>query len=189
MSAAIPSLEPTTLTAGDTATWTKSLPDYLVTDGWVLTYAFRLQQGSGKVDVTAGPSGSDFTVTMLATVTAQMKPGLWMWAAFVTKGAERHQVDSGLTTVTVNLATLDSQTDLRSDAKIAFDNAQAAWRTFSVSKMVTLNGRTYTSRDAGDLIKYVDRCRQDYQAEVNANSLATKSGMNPRHIGVRFGDA
>jgi len=186
MAAPIPSVEPTFLVAGDTSPWTKSFSNYSAADGWALTYAFRLEYGSGKVDVTATAVGADFAATLTAVQTALMKPGIWVWAAYVTKGTERYQVGTGLLTVQPNLAALDSQTDLRSDAKIALDNALAAWKTFAVAKMVVLNGRTYQARDAADLIKYVDRCKADYQAEVNADILA-KTGMNPRHIGVRFG--
>lgn len=186
MSAPIPALEPVAIIAGDTIPWTKSLSNYSAADGWALSYAFRLQNGSGKVDLTASASGSDFAATLTATVTAQMTPGVWIWAAYVTKAAERYQVGNGIVTVTPNLAKIDYSIDFRSDAKKAYDNAQAAWITFGKAKQVTINGRTYMDRDAGDLIKYVDRCRTDYQSELDALKVAA-TGVNPRHIGVRFG--
>jgi hypothetical protein len=182
MGAPIPSVEPTSFVAGDTIPWTKSFPDYSSAAGWALTYAFRLQQGSGILNVTAVPSGTDdFAVTIPATDTVKMKPGVWVWAAYVTNGAERYQVDSSTVTVLPNLATIDSQTDLRTPARRAYDNALVAWESVKLGQSVTLNGRTYTQHNLTELIKYVDRCKSDYNLEVSS-----QDGINPRHIGVRF---
>ena len=181
MAAPIPSSEPTTLVAGDTSPWTKSLSDYPATDGWALTYAFRLQQGSGKLDLTATPSGSDYAVVIPAASSALMVPGIWVWSAYVTKAAERYQVDYGTLVVTPNLATISQQVDLRSHAKIAYDNALVAWESVKVGQSVSLNGRTYSQHNLPDLIAYVDRCRADYALEVS-----TETTPNPRRIGVRF---
>lgn len=186
MGAPIPAVEPQIFVAGDTVSWTKSLPDFKASDGWALTYALRLQQGSGKVDVTTSAAGADFAATIAATVTAQMKPGVWVWAAYVTKVAERYQVATGLLQVTTNLAALDSQTDLRSPARRAYDNALIAWESVKLGQTVMLNGRTYTQHNLTSLIVYVDRCKADYQSELDAQQVAS-TGMNPRHIGVRFG--
>lgn len=182
MAASIPSTEPTVIHAGDTIPWTKTVPDYPSTDGWTLSYSLRLQNGSGSVDATATPSGQDYTVTIPAATTAPMTPGTWVWAAYVTKALERYLVGSGTLLVLQNIAKIDAQVDLRSPARKAYDNALAAWATFATAKMVVLNGRTYTARDAADLIVYVDRCKADYALEVgSANGVE-----NPRRIGVRF---
>jgi hypothetical protein len=186
MAAPIPAVEPSTIIAGDTIPWTKSFPDYLASAGWALTYAFRYENGSGKVDVTASAAGSDFAVTMLAVDTAKMKSGVWVWAAYVTKAAERYQVASGSVTVLQNLATLDSQADLRSPKKRAYDNALVAWESVKLGQTVQLNGRIYTQHNLASLIVYVDRCKADYQSELDAQKVAA-TGINPRHIGVRFG--
>ena len=41
----IATTEPSSLTAGDTATWLKSLPDYPATDGWALETRGYAQPG------------------------------------------------------------------------------------------------------------------------------------------------
>lgn len=185
MAAAIPSTEPTSFVSGDTIAWTKSLTDYPATDGWTLQYAFRLENGGGKLNVTATTSGSDYAASITATDSGLMQPGEWIWAAYVSLSGARYQVDSGRVTVTPNLLAIDSSVDLRSSARKAYDNALEAWETFSKSKLVTLNGRTYTARDAADLILYVDRCKADYQSEVQASQFAN-TGIDPRKIKVRF---
>lgn len=188
MAAAVPSSEPTTIIAGDTIPWTKSLPDYLASDGWILSYAFRLENGAGVQDViavTLPGSTTDFSASITATQSAAMKPGTWVFAAYVTKGSERYRIAAGTVVVLPNLAKVDSSTDLRSPAKRAFDNAQAAWEAVKLGQTVTLNGRTYSQHNLTSLITYVDRCRSDYNLEVAAQQQEA-TGQNPRHIGVRL---
>jgi len=184
MAAAIPSTEPSVIPAGDTVVWTTSLADYLPSS-WTLSYAFRLEDGSALLNVTGAASGTDYALTIPAASSTTMTPGTWLWQSYVTMGAERYSIASGVTTVTPNFANVNYSADLRSSAKIAYDHAIAAWNTFAVSKSVTLNGRTYTARDTSDLVLYVDRCRADYQRELDALQMA-KTGVNPRHIFARL---
>lgn len=185
MAAPIPSTPPTDATAGDTILWTSSYGDYLATAGWVLTHAFRFQLGSGKLDITATTSGTDFLSTISAAQSALLTPGLWVRASYVTLSGQRFQIDNGTLTITPNLAIIDYSTDLRSSAKIAYDNALKAWNGVTLGQTVMLNGRTYTQHNLKDLILYVDRCKSAYQAELQADQIA-RTGINPRKIGVRF---
>jgi hypothetical protein len=185
MSAPIHSSEPLTAVSGDTIAWTKSLSDYSATDGWALTYAFRLENGAGALNVTASTVGSDFAATITAAQSATMKPGAWTWSAYVTKATERYHVGHGLLTVSPNLAVIDYSIDLRSSAKKAYDNALAMWESVRLGQTVMLNGRTYTQQNMKDLILYVNQCKADYQAELIADQIA-RTGVNPRRIGVRL---
>jgi hypothetical protein len=185
MSASIPSTEPMIAVAGDTIAWTKSFSDYSAADGWALTYAFRLQNGAGLLNVTASTVGADFAATITAAQSATMKPGAWAWSAYVTKSAERYHVGHGLLTVSPNLAVIDRTIDLRSSAKKAYDNALDMWEKVRLGQTVMLNGRTYTQQNMKDLILYVNQCKADYQAELIADQIA-RTGVNPRRIGVRL---
>lgn len=187
MAAAIPAVEPTEFTAGDTVTWTKDLADYLPTDGWSLSYAFRYQHGSGTtLDLTGASSNTNWTLTLSAAQSALMKPGPWVWAGFVTKATERFQVAGpGTITVKPNLAALTFDSDLRSSAKRAYDNALEAWEAVKLGQTVTINGRTYMQHDLDKLTRYVQTCKADYDA-VLAKEQFGKTGINPRRIGVRF---
>jgi hypothetical protein len=93
----IPSSEPTTLFAGDTAKWTRTFGDYASTDGWVLSYAFRGPSTFAPPTVTT--SGNGFLVAVNASDSALLQPGTYGWAARVTKGGETYTVDRGVMTV------------------------------------------------------------------------------------------
>src|SRR4051812_7966070 len=86
-----PTSEPSTITAGDTAAWTKSLPDYLPSAGWTLNYAL---QGPGEITFSSSTnSGSIFSISVAAGTTASWTPGLYALTAYVTKALERYTVD------------------------------------------------------------------------------------------------
>ena len=184
MAPAIPTTEPLSFSAGDTVKWTKSLNDYSVNDGWVLSYAFRGEKGDGRQDVTGTIDGDKYSMLITAQDSGLMRPGLWVWNSYVTLGSERYKVGQGSTIVEPNLAVTNFATDLRSSKKIAYDNAREAMETFAKAKMVILNGRTYTSRDYSDLKKYVDDCTAAYLQEIQ--SAENNSGDDSRHIYVRL---
>jgi len=185
MSAPIPDVEPVQAVAGDTLSWTRAFSDFPASAGWGLTYAFRLQLGAGVMNVTATTVGDGFAATITAAQSALMTPGLWSWAAYVTKTTERYQVGAGTLTVTPNLATIDYSIDLRSSAKRALDNALKAWEAVTLGQTVMLNGRTYTQHNLDKLSVFVDRCKTDYALEVQAANIAV-TGIDPRKIGVRL---
>jgi hypothetical protein len=101
----IPTTEPASVTAGDTIQWTKALPDYPASAGWVLSYAFT---GPGNISITSTASGDDHAVTVTAANSADWVSGSYIGQAYVTKAAtsERYTVATGLQlTVAANLAT------------------------------------------------------------------------------------
>lgn len=185
MAPPIPTTEPTQIVAGDTVNWTRTLADYLSTDSWVLSYQFRLQEGTGTLTVTAATLGTGYAATITAAQSAPLPAGLWRWDAYVTKAAERYRVDSGTLTVAPNLAALTGALDLRSPAKRAYDNAIQIWEAVSAGQNVEIDGRTFTQHNLTDLIVYVDRCKADYQRELDAEKLAN-TGFNPRKIYARL---
>lgn len=185
MPPAIPTTEPTVIVAGDTASWTRQLADYLSTDSWLLSYQYRLQNGTGTLTVNASTLGTGYAATITAVASAAIPAGVWSWDAYVTKAAERYRVDSGTLLVEPNLAVLTGALDLRSPAKRAYDNALVIWEAVSSGETVELEGRTFTSHNLADLILYVDRCRADYQRELDQEHLAN-TGMNPRKIYARL---
>lgn len=184
MAAPVPSAEPSSFVAGDTVVWTKSLSDYLPSD-WTLSYSFRAEDGGDLLNVTGAASGNDHSLTIPAASTNTLRPGTWLWHSYVTAGAVRCTVGNGTLSITPNFQNINYTTDLRSSAKKAYDNALAAWENVRLGQTVTLNGRTYTQHNLDSLIRYVDRCRSDYQNELQAQEFK-KTGVDPRRIGVRF---
>lgn len=166
MSVDVPTSEPSTLTAGDTWKWTKSVQDYPASDGWQLSYAFR---GGMKLDlawateVTAHANGRDFTITVPATKTDKLPKGTYHWAAYATKAAERFEVDHGTLTVRPNLAvgTLeDGKT--HAEKTLAVLEAKLEGRLASDLENYVIAGRSVSKIPVSELVKL----RQQYRAEV-----------------------
>ena len=73
MAAPTPTTEPATLIAGDTARWIKSLPEYLASAGWALTYT--LINATNKITFSAAASGDDHLVNVAAATTGSWAAG------------------------------------------------------------------------------------------------------------------
>lgn len=110
-----PTVEPLTFQAGDTFTFTKSLPDYPATD-WTLTYNLRGQQ---SIDITATQSGTsnDFLISVASSTTAAWATGLYSVAGYVSALSSRFQIYGGALTITANLATAAGNFDNRTNAE------------------------------------------------------------------------
>lgn len=185
----IPEIEPTEIVAATTVKWTKDLSDhYPADDGWILSYSFRKENGTGAgsdaLDKTASASGKKFSVT-LSTTETNKTIGKWVWSAFVSKAGERYRIDSGSLEIKRDLATVTTTFDGRSDAKIAYDNALAIWKGVTETGAYTIGGRTWTGRDLPQIIAYVDRCKADYFRELQAERIANGEGSK-RKILTRF---
>jgi hypothetical protein len=77
MAAQIPTCEPDKITAGDTATWIKTLQDFPASEGWTLTYALIMRAAAGPdapYTFNAVASGNDYLVNVAADVTVGWKP-------------------------------------------------------------------------------------------------------------------
>jgi hypothetical protein len=116
--------EPITFAAGETLSWTKDLADYSPSDGWALAYFFH---GPDRFTATGTDASSYFDVTVPSTDTEKLQAGTYYWQAWVTKGDESYQVDSGQVTVTASLRTGESGApyDGRSTAKRILDAIDA----------------------------------------------------------------
>ena len=87
--------EPCTITAGDTATWTRLEPSYPASAGWALTYYLSADATAPKT-VTATADGDGYTATVSATDSARWAAGDYHWTARVVKGTEIHTVGTGV---------------------------------------------------------------------------------------------
>lgn len=99
--------EPTTAVAGDTWLWTQAFPDFPSGEGWAISYVFR---GAGLLDTQAGEvvqSGTNVTVTIAATRTADLAVGTYHWTAIATGSGSFagrvHTAGRGVLEVTRNL--------------------------------------------------------------------------------------
>lgn len=184
MSATIPTTEPSSFRAGDLLAWSKSLADYPANQGWALSYT--LINAAAKLTITATTSGADLSVSVPAATTALYAPGRYQWMARVSKGLEILTVASGTMEILPNLATATTF-DFRSHARTMLEAIEAAFvgKASSTQLSYSINGRTVQNLTPEQLIKW----RSFYKAEVAKEAQAEKfsrTGINPRRIGVRF---
>lgn len=97
-----PGVEPVELVAGDSWSWRRDLAAYPPSAGWSLGYALRGRAGS--LDLVGVADGNGYVISRAAADTAAVPPGVYEWAAFVTRGAERFTIGGGRLTVRADLA-------------------------------------------------------------------------------------
>jgi hypothetical protein len=180
LAADIPTSEPSTLRAGDTWKWTKSLSDYPAS-AWTLNY--RLKNAAGGIEITAA-AGDDYAITVAAATTAAYVAGVYGWSAWVEGGtSEKYSVGTG---------TLEVLPDLRSGlATAALDTRSHARKTLAALESWIENGNPGVAEYeiAGRRMKYIAladllKMRQHYKAEVAAE---TRAEQIARGLGVSAG--
>ncbi len=164
---------PTHFRAGDSASWSETLPAYPHTDGWVLRYRL-LSPCAPPVEIaaTAGAAPDEYQVTLGSTDTAAWTPGDLTLVAYVERGADRHTLGSQPAVVTPDLTTAPVH-DGRSINRRALEDARAALAAHMASgrahvESYTIAGRAMKFRsvqELRDLITY-------YEAEVAKENAA-----------------
>ncbi len=192
---AIPTTEPTEITAGATVKWKKSFTSYKPEDGWALAYYFR---GAGTgLDVEGDlvtTDGSGFLVTIPAyadedaPATSNLSAGLYYWQAWLTNEdtGEEIQIGEGQTNVKPNLFNADISTAY--DGRSTAEQDLAAVRV-ALSKAAAKNAAEYSianrmkrEHSLSELIELEKHLVQRVIAE-RASSGGTPFGRN---IAVRF---
>lgn len=181
-----PTTEPLEVTVGDSIQWTRSLPDYPATAGWVLSYT--LINAAHKITLTGTASGSDHLIDIPAATSDDWVAGAYAWHAYVTSGASRHTVGTGSITLRPNLAAASTY-DNRSAARKALDAIEAALQANGSRahlESFTIGDRQQKFRSMGDLLAARSRLRAEVAGEENAQRL--RAGLAPRNqLLVRFG--
>lgn len=177
--------EPSRVTAGDTITWTKSLPLYPADAGWVLTYT--LINAAGKITIAASASGADHLVAVSAATSAAYAAGVYQWQAHVAKAADRFTIGSGSITVAPNLAAATTH-DARSSARKALDAVNAIFEAYGAKSYLQsfeIAGRKQQFHSPGDFLAFRSRLMAEVAREDNAARLA--AGLAPSNqVRVRF---
>lgn len=180
----IPTNEPMSVTAGDTVTWKRSLSDYLASAGWVLSYT--LVNSAGKITITSTADGDDHLVSVLAATTAAWTAGEYSWQAYVTKGAERYQVDYGALEILPDFAQQTTH-DGRSHVKTVLDSIEAVieGRATKDQESYSINGRSLARTSVEQLLVFRDRYKAEYAREVRAERIRNGLGHSGRIL-TRF---
>ena len=169
MAVDIPEIEPTTLRAGDTWKWTKSLPDYPAS-AWNLKYRFK--SPTAGFEITADETGDEYSVTVAAATSSGYAAGTYSWIAWVEGGtSEKYTVDTGVAVINPDyrIGTATAALDDRSHARktLAAIEAWIESRDQGVARYA-IAGREMQYIPITDLLKL----RQTYKAEVSAEDAA-----------------
>lgn len=179
----IPTTEPASLNAGDTAQWLKTLADYPASEGWVLAY--ELVNAGQRIAFTATAQGDAHLVSVPAATTAAWVAGAYDFRARVSKGADVFTVGTGRITIAPAFGTA---VDARSQARRTLEAIEATLegRASSATAEYQIAGRQMKYIPVPELLTLRDRYRRDVRAEEAAERI--KAGLgNPGRIYVRFG--
>ena len=183
MSITVPTEEPELIYAGQTVSWTKSLPDFPATD-YTLKYYF-----SGPAAVTAIAAATynttDYLVTIPSATTAAYTYGIYSWTAFVEKGAganlEKYFVKSGFLTIKTSSGKSFAKTML--DAIETILSGRATNKDLDlVSKSL---GGAQIAKNPDLLMKYRNQFYAEYLTEVANEDRAQGKAPGSRVL-MRF---
>lgn len=186
--ATIPDIEPTAITAGDTVTWTRTLPDYPASAGWVLSYT--LINADRRVQFAAVADGDAHRVHQPAAVTAEWPVGDFEWQAVVANATDRHTVLRGRLSIQPDFGSMVGL-DTRSMARKALEALQAAYLDYLTNQQghvaeYEIAGRRMKFRNAAEIWAQIDRLKREVAAEDRAARIA--AGLPARRrVLVRFG--
>lgn len=183
MAAIIPTSEPVSLLAGDTAKWLKSLADYPASEGWTLSYT--LVNATSRIAFSASASADDYLVSVPAATTATWVPGAYDWRAQVSKAGEVFTVATGSTTVKPSFS---AAVDSRSHARKALTNIEAYLENSANLSAASyeIAGRKLQRIGLPDLLTLRDKYRAEVARE-DAAADVSRGLPDKRRIMVRFG--
>ena len=191
--------DPLVIIAGDTLTWLRQANQCQYPDaygnmqtpkasaGWSLSYT--LVMAGQQIQINATANGDDFLVNVAATTTAAYAVGTYSWAAYVSKGTERYQIDSGTFQIKPNLAAQTSGYDNRSHVKRVLDALEAAIEDAATRSQLDLisyaTGNNNLHRNRAQLIIWHNRYKVMYQQELAGEKI--QKGMDAGNtVYVRF---
>lgn len=180
-----PTTEPTSVVAGDTLTWKRTLADYPA-GTWTLKY--RLINAAGKIDITATADGTDHLVSVAPATSAAYTAGDYTWTAWVEKTGSRVTVGSGTIIVKPDIAALNAL-DARTDAARIVDQLMAAYQSYTTSNghvaEYEIAGRRMKYRSAAEILEQLNFWEARVIAEKKAERIAAGLGAGNRIL-VRF---
>lgn len=183
MTAAIPTVEPAAINAGDTAKWTRVLADYPASAGWVLAY--ELVNAGNRIAITSAADGDAHLVTVTAAASGGYAPGDYDWRARVSKAGEVYTVGEGRITVRPGFG---AAVDARSRARRTLEAIEATieGRASSSTQSYEIAGRKLAHIPVAELLALRDRYRIEVAREDAAAAVA--AGLpDRRRVYVRFG--
>ena len=175
--------EPTTFRAGDSASWSESIPDYPASAGWVLKYRMLWPTGTGAAIPTTA-NGDDHVVSLSSTDTAPWLAGLATLVRWVEKGAAR--VTLGQLSVNILPDLTQAVThDGRTANKKALDAAEAALAAYAAGGKAcvaeyTIGDKAMKFRDTQQILDLIQHYKRLVAKENAALAILGGSGVPGR---------
>ncbi len=185
--------EPTTITAGDTIAWTKTLADYPA-DAFALHYVLQPVAGGTPISINATADGTDYDVEVSAATSAGYAAGDYRWIAYVTDLAtslQRHTITTGKLTIAPDPLAYSATTDLRSHARKTLDAIEAVLEGRATQTQaeysVSYGGsaRSVKNIPIAELLQLRSYYAQEARREEQAEKLAAGMGGGNRIL-TRF---
>lgn len=175
--------------AGDTVTWTRSIPGYSAADGFSAVYYLRNKENVyGPLVCSA--DGTTFTLAVSAADSAGWVAGVYAWTLFAKKGeTDRYLIDKGEITVDANPDSAAGQ-DVRTFAQKMVDLLEELLTKVAATphtnlSVSTSNSRSVTYKSLEEVSKELTRYRRQVRAEKDAARVAR--GERSRRIStVKF---
>jgi hypothetical protein len=171
---------PSSITAGNSASWLLSLSDYPASSGWSVTY--YLINSAGAIDFSSTASGDDHLVSLSAVTTGGYDDGDYTYTAVVDDGTDRYTVETGSISILPDPSTQTAY-DGRSQAERIVYYLKASFET-NASKIVlnyTIGGRRM---EGIPILERLELLRF-WEARVSTEK-AIESGKKGNKVLVRF---
>lgn len=182
----VPTTEPRTLRAGDSAAWRRELPAYAPADGWVLAYRLLFATATAVAVPATAAGDTAYTVALTSTATAAWPAGEATLTGIATRGTERATVYTAPITVLADLAAV-ANVDPLSATRRALADAEAALAAYMAGgghiQQWTIGGKQLQFRSAADIIALIEFYRREVAREQVAATLA--AGGLPGRVLVR----
>jgi hypothetical protein len=171
MSYPVPTSPPTSLRAGDTVTWRRTLPNFPASAGGTLSYV--LVRTGNQILFSATADGDDYLVEVPATTTADWTTGKYTWLERITDAGKVYTLSTGVVEILPNLAAATGGLDTRTHAQKTLE-ALEAWieNKNIVAAEYQIGDRQIKSIPITELLKLRDL----YRREVRQESGAPRSG-------------
>lgn len=181
--------EPTTFRAGDSASWSESLPDYPASAGWSLKYRLIYPAGTA-VTFDATPASDDYAIALTSANTAAWTAGKATLISWVEKAADKKTIGQKDVTVLPDL-TIAATHDGRTGNKKALDAAEAALAAYLTGgkAMVAeyeIDGRRMKFRDSNQILELIAYYKP-LVARENAALALLEGGGVPGRVHYRAG--
>lgn len=181
------SAEPNAIRAGDSASWTRELPEHSAADGWTLSYRL-LFATAAAVSITSTGSGTSFSVSLTSAQTANWPAGQATLVVYAEKGTDRVTFESQPLSILPNLATA-SNFDNRSANAVALANLKAALASIVAGGnvgmiSVQMGDRQMQFRTVKDLTDLIDYYEREVAKERAANAVLF--GQSPGRVVTRM---